>query len=79
MYHVLPYLLLSREVDDDVRDIGKHDFCSILPHPILSNTNLTPNRQVTEGTSAKVHEHHKVTKVPQIFIKSAISMFQKRQ
>ena len=30
---------LSREGDHDVRVIGKHDFCSALPHPLLSNAN----------------------------------------
>ena len=28
----LPYLFLSREDDDDVTDIGKHDFRSVLLH-----------------------------------------------
>ena len=27
----------SRENHDDVKDIGKHDFPSVLPHPTLSN------------------------------------------
>ena len=35
--HIPPYLFLSRETDDDVKDIGKHDFPSVLPHPTLSN------------------------------------------
>ena len=39
-----PYLLLSREDDDDVRDIGKHDFRSDLLHPMLSNANLLENQ-----------------------------------
>ena len=39
--HVPPYLFLSREDDDDVKDIGKHDFRSALFHPLLSlNANL---------------------------------------
>ena len=29
-------VFLSREDDDDVRDIGKHDFCSVLLHPIFN-------------------------------------------
>ena len=37
MNHIQPYLFLSREDDDDVRDIRKHD--SVLLHPILSNAN----------------------------------------
>ena len=37
MNHVPPYIFLSRENDDDVRDIGKHDFRSVLLHPMLSN------------------------------------------
>ena len=39
-FHIPPYLLLSREDDDDVRDSGKHDFHSLLPHPMLSDANL---------------------------------------
>ena len=38
--HIPPYLILSRDDDDDVRDIGKHDFRSVLLHPMLSN--VTP-------------------------------------
>ena len=38
--HILPYLFLSREDDDDVRDIGKHDFRSVRLHPMLFNTNF---------------------------------------
>ena len=37
--HISPHLFLSRENDDDVRDIGKHDFRSVLLHPMLSNAN----------------------------------------
>ena len=38
--HIPPYLFLSREDDvDDVRDIGKHDFRSVLCHSLLSNAN----------------------------------------
>ena len=36
MSHILPYVFLSREDDDDVRDIGKHDFRSVLLDPMLS-------------------------------------------
>ena len=43
MSHILPYVFPSRDDDDDVRDIGKHDFRSVLLHPMLSNA----NRQVT--------------------------------
>ena len=39
-FHIPPYYFLSREDDDDVRDIGKHDFHSVLPHPMLSDANL---------------------------------------
>ena len=52
MNHVSPYLFLSREDDDDVREIGKRDFRSVLLHPMISNANLTPNCQGTRGTSA---------------------------
>ena len=38
LQHVPPYLFLSREDDDDVRDIGKHDFRSVLLHPMLSKS-----------------------------------------
>ena len=31
--NIPPYLFLSREDDDDVRDIRKHDFRSVLLHP----------------------------------------------
>ena len=37
MSHIPPHLFLSREDDDDVIDIGKHDFRSVLLHPMLSN------------------------------------------
>ena len=37
--HILPYLFLSRGDDDDVRDIGKHDFRSVVLHSLLSNAN----------------------------------------
>ena len=37
--HISPHLFLSRENDDDVRDIGKHDFRSVPLHPLLSNAN----------------------------------------
>ena len=40
MNHIPPYLFLSREDDDDVRDIGKQIFDSGLLHPMLSNANL---------------------------------------
>ena len=33
------YLCLSRNDDDDVRDVGKHDFRSVLLHPMSSNAN----------------------------------------
>ena len=40
MNHVPPYLFLSRENDDGDRDIGKHDFRSVLLHSMLLNTSL---------------------------------------
>ena len=39
MNHIPPYSFLSREDDDDVRNIGKHDFCSVLRHPMCPNAN----------------------------------------
>jgi len=39
MNHIPPYLFLSRADDDDIRELGKHDFCSVLVHPMLSNAN----------------------------------------
>jgi len=35
-----PCSFLSRANDYDVRDIGKHDFRSVLLQPMLSNANL---------------------------------------
>ena len=41
MNHMPPnFFFLSGEDDDDVRNIGKHDFRSVLLHPMLSNANL---------------------------------------
>ena len=40
MNHVPPYLFLSREDDDDLRDIKKHYFRSVLLHLMLSNASL---------------------------------------
>ena len=37
--HIPSYLYLSRKDDDDVRGIGKHDFRSVLLHPMLPNAN----------------------------------------
>ena len=34
---------VSREDEDGVRYIGKHDFCSVLLHILLSNANLKKN------------------------------------
>ena len=40
MRFIPPYLFLSRDDDDEVRvDTGKHDFRSVLPHPMLSSAN----------------------------------------
>ena len=46
--HIPPYVFLSREDDDDVRDFGKHDFRSALLHAMLSYANslATPVMQV---------------------------------
>ena len=46
--HIPPYVFLSREDDDDVRDFGKHDFRSVLLRAMLSNANslTTPVMQV---------------------------------
>ena len=47
--HIPPYVFLSREDDDDVRDFGKHDFFrSVLLRAMLSNANslTTPVMQV---------------------------------
>ena len=41
MNHIPPYLVLSREDDDDVTDLGKHDFHSVLLQPMLSSANLS--------------------------------------
>ena len=42
--HIPPYLFLSREDDSDVRDVGKHDFRSVVLLPMLSNANPSGNR-----------------------------------
>ena len=52
MNHIPPYLFLSREDDDDVRDIGKHDFRSVALHPMLSNANR-PIKRVVQGKSSQ--------------------------
>ena len=39
MNHIPPYLFLSRADDDDIRELGKPDFCSVLVHLMLSNAN----------------------------------------
>ena len=36
VFRCLWHLFMSREDEDDVRDIGKHDFRSVLLHPVLS-------------------------------------------
>ena len=40
--HVPPYLFLLRDDDNDVKEIGKHDFRSVLLHPMLANANRAP-------------------------------------
>ena len=50
--HILPRLFLSRQDDDDVRDIGKHDFRSVLLHAMLSHT----NRRKQAATRAGKHD-----------------------
>ena len=37
--HIPLYLYLSRKDEDNVRDIGKHGFPSVLLHSMLSNAN----------------------------------------
>ena len=46
--HNLPYLFLSREDNHDIRDIGKHDFHSVLFQPVLSNANQA-NKNIEFG------------------------------
>lgn len=45
--YILPYLFLSRKEDDDIREIGKHDFRSVLLQPKLSNFNLNERGEGT--------------------------------
>ena len=52
MNHILLYLFLSREDDDDVRDTGKYDFRSVLLHPTLSNANLSPTSDIPNRKSS---------------------------
>jgi len=40
--HITPYLFLLRDDDNEVREIGKHDFRSVLLHPMLANANRAP-------------------------------------
>ena len=54
MNHIPPYLFLSREDDDDVRDIGKHDFRLVLLYPTLSNANRTEQHNYLALTSFAV-------------------------
>ena len=35
--HIPPYVFMSPEDEDDVRNVGKHDFPSVPLHPLLSN------------------------------------------
>jgi len=35
--HILPYLFLSREDDNEVEHIGRHDFSSVFLHPMLGS------------------------------------------
>ena len=44
--HNPSYLFLSREDEDDVRDIGKHDFPSAPLQPMLSNANRKSDQSV---------------------------------
>ena len=37
--HILPYSFLSREDDNEVEHIERHDFSSVLLDPMLSNAN----------------------------------------
>ena len=39
MNHIPPYLFLSPEDNDDVRDIGRHDFRSILLYHMFTSAN----------------------------------------
>ena len=43
MNHIPPCLFLSRGDEDDIRDIGKHDFRAVLLYPMLSNANRERN------------------------------------
>lgn len=40
MNHIPPHLFLSREDNDELRDLGKHDCLSVLLQPMLFNANL---------------------------------------
>ena len=59
--NIPPYLFLSREDDDDVRDIRKHDFRSVLLHPCYLM--LIYLQSVVEWNSEKVSP---VLKVPDL-------------
>ena len=47
--YIPPYLFLWRENDDEVRDIGKHDFRSVLLHPTSQST-LHARLQIVNAT-----------------------------
>ena len=48
--HIPPYLFLSREYDDDVREIEKkNDFRSVLLPPMLSNAIRASNEKLSRA------------------------------
>ena len=47
--------LQYEEDDDDVRDIGKHDFRSVLLHPMLANVNPAERAGMKIGKLANDH------------------------
>ena len=42
-----PYSAIFISITNDIREIGKHDFRSVLLHPMLSNFNLTERGEGT--------------------------------
>jgi len=67
MNDIPPSLFLSREDDDDVRDIGKHDFCSVLPHPIygIKCSMLFNGNQSFPRNSCRWVHHNDYSSMPQ--------------
>ena len=63
MNHIPPYLFLSQKDDEDTRDLGSHDFRSVLLHPTLFNRKkvLNVEGQSTHKIIVVGEEHKKIS------------------